>query len=246
MNKRRHLLKIFRRTAGCALSLIVLSSCATVSSITSSGTAKKYETLRASPEFTSEKALLRERMGGKTLCPNTGVSDLIASAETQPSKDCLYPASKLVVDPGDTFDGRSLRQAVNTLRVVQVASDGFIVNAQYQHFNGYRWTHRTSDKAAFIKRGDESGIVDGAFLDPAHNFDMYEYLGVIQYQRSIGGLNTVHSFRKISRDEILAAQKGLKVYGMLKEFFIENKLWDRVEDLEKLQQSGAIESKMQQ
>lgn len=212
--------------------IISLSGCATVSNIANYGTAKKYEALRESPEFQHEKEIFKNKMGGKVLCPNMGVSDIIASNGVTPSKDCLYPASQLIVDPGDMIDSRELKQSLNTIKVVQVTSSGFIVNAQYLASYGRYWSNRNSDRVAFIQKTDESNVVDGGFLDPAYNFDLYEYTGVYQYQTAIGSSNTVHSFRKIPTKELLEARKDLKVYGLFKEFFIQNKLWGWVEKTE--------------
>lgn len=209
-----------------------LSGCATVSSIANTGTAKKYESLKDSADFQREKEIFKSRIEGKSLCPDMGVSDLIASNNATPSKDCLYPASKLVVDPGDMIDARQLKQSLNTIKVIQVTPSGFIVNAQYFVLYGRVWSQRSSDRAAFIQKTDESNIVDGAYLDPAYNWDLYEYTGVRQYQTAIGGSNTVHSFRKIPQKELADAKKDLKTYGVFKEFFIENKLWDMLKQLE--------------
>lgn len=214
------------------LAIVFLAGCATVTSIANSGTAKKYEALKDSSEFQREKEIFKNRIGGKILCPDMGVSDLIASNNTTPSKDCLYPASKLVVDPGDMIDERQLKQSLNTIKVIQVTPSGFIVNAQYFVLYGRVWSQRSSDRAAFIQKSDESNVVDGAYLDPAYNWDLYEYTGIRQYQTAIGGSNTVHSFRKISQKELVDAKKDLKTYGVFKEFFIENKLWYLVKQLE--------------
>lgn len=202
--------------------LILLSSCV----------GEIYETSQSlikSSEFQNEKKIFEKRLGGKHLCPDIGVSDLIISDNLKPSKDCLYPSSKFVINYGNLINffitGAELRQSFNTLKVAQVMPSGFIINAEY--FDNRAFGKTSSDRISFIEKSDESDVVDGEYLDPNSNWNLYEYKGVhkIDFQ-------TVHSFRKISNKEILEHKKDLKIYGVFKEFFIEKGLWSQLKQAE--------------
>lgn len=93
--------------------LILLSSCV----------GEIYETSQSlikSSEFRNEKKIFEKRLGGKHLCSDIGVSDLIISDNLKPSKDCLYPSSKFVINYDNLITGAELRQSFNTLKVIQV------------------------------------------------------------------------------------------------------------------------------
>ncbi len=216
----------------CVSTLVLLffiTSCATVKSVTRAGDAKKWENLKASSEFQKEKELFTNRIGGKTLCPKTGVATFTLESSISPSKTCLYPASSFVVNSGDMLDSPSLMQLLQTLKVVQVLPDGFLVKSWSVRNNSYQ---HDSPEVVFIHKTDEEGVVDGAYLDNAYDYALYEYMGTYNYTSVSGASRTVHSFKKLSKKEIESAKKDLKVYGVIKEFFIENKLWDYLGDYE--------------
>ena len=200
--------------------LILLSSCV----------GEIYETSQSlikSSEFQNEKKIFEKRLGGKHLCPDIGVSDLIISDNLKPSKDCLYPSSKFVINYDNLFAGAELRQSFNTLKVIQVIPSGFIINAEY--FDNRIFHKTSSDRISFIVKSDEQDVVDGEYLDPNSNWNLYEYKGVHHIDS-----RTVHSFRKISNKELLEHKKDLKIYGVFKEFFIEKGLWTLLKKIDEL------------
>jgi hypothetical protein len=120
---------------------------------------------------------------------------------------------------------KELKQNINQLKVFQVVSNGFIIDAPKD-------SYMPNLNVIFIEKTDEAGVVDGSFLDDKHYWNLYEYKGPITYQTKIGS-KTVHSFKKVSMDRLVKASEGLKSYGPRKELFIENELWGRMEEYEK-------------
>lgn len=192
--------------------IFLLSACATVHR--NSAVKEKWFAILNSREFQEEKKLFVKRMNGANICFELGVSDFFSSKAESPDPSCLYFSSKIIID-----SERSLRQAIQQLKVLQVVLDGFVVmSPEYRN-----------DQIIFIHKSDEKGIVDGVFLDPKDGLGLYRYMGPYRYQ-SLSGSNTVHSFKKLTDDEIKKAREGLKVYGPSKEFFIINEIWDRLEE----------------
>ncbi|KHD87425.1 MAG: hypothetical protein OM95_14675 [Bdellovibrio sp. ArHS] len=199
-----------------------LSGCAIISATSNVGVAKKWRDLKNSNEFQGEKKTLTSRLGGKIFCPKLGVSELIASSKETPSENCLYTAAALIVTEPDLFESRKLKAQSSTLRVIQVLPDGFIVDAP-------DWEHggRTS-KVAFIQKTNEGALVDNGFVDNAFNWDLYAFTGLYRYMNALGSTKTVYSFKKVT-SEVAEQKKDLKTYGIFKEFFIDNSLWDFLE-----------------
>lgn len=172
-----------------------------------------------------KKKTLISRLGGKVFCPKLGVAELISSATVKPSESCLYTSAELIVTEPDLFEARQLKVQSNTLRVIQVLPDEFIVAAPDWQYGG-----RTS-RVAFIQKTNEMGIVDGGFLDSTFNWNLYVFTGVYSYTNTLGTIKTVYSFKKFTKN-IAEQKKDLKAYGIFKEFLIENALWDLLrEDL---------------
>lgn len=193
------------------IAALCLSACATTQR--NREAKEKWNAVLSSHEFKAEKEILIKRLNGANVCFELGVSDFFKSGVESPDSNCLYFSSKMFKD----YDGEA-RQAVRQLKVLQVVPDGFVV----------RSPEYSNNQIVYIHKSEEKGIVDGAFLDSKDGFGLYRYTGPFSYQ-SLAGSNTVHSFKRLTKDEIKAAQEGLKTYGVLKEFFIRNELWDRLE-----------------
>ena len=203
----------------------------------SSERSARWKTMAASPEFQKEKQTYRERIGAD-FCWTTGVSSFLVDESLKPSKTCLYPASKMIVEreyDSIVFKGENiLKQAVNELKVLQVTPEGFVVQTPHvittTIMRGGRsyTTQRAINTLIFIHKTDEAGLVDGQFLDESHAWNLYEYVGPFSYQ-TVAGSRTVHSFRKVARDRFAKAREGLTTYEPQREFFIVNQLWDRLE-----------------
>jgi hypothetical protein len=204
---------------------MVLLSAALVVSCASSQKAEKWENLLQSEKFQKEKEVYFSRLGkNKEFCWSIGVSDFLDSPGRVPDQNCLFPASKFIVDninrPGTN---RVLRQATETLEVIQIGEKGFLVARS----NKYRKIGDGSPSVIFVHRTDEKEMVDGAYLD-RENWQIYEYAGPFKYQ-SATGLRTIHSFTKVSNERLVFAKKGLEAYSPQKEFLIENEIWDMLD-----------------
>lgn len=191
--------------------IFCLTGCATIQK--NSAAKEKWTAVMNSQEFQAEKELFVKRMNEANVCFELGVSDFFSSKVRSPESNCLYFSSKMFKD----YDGE-LRQAVMQLKVLQVVPNGFIIRSPEQR----------NDQIIYIHLSEEKGIVDGAFLDQKDGWALYKYTGPITYQ-SLSGSNTVHSFKRLTIDELKKAQEGLKAYGPLKEFYIRHELWDRLE-----------------
>lgn len=191
----------------------------TLTSCASSPSRIKWEGLRASTTFQKEKVIHKERMGDREVCWGLGLDEFLKSANTAPAPNCIFPSSKISAeDEGFILENMTLKQNLSQLKVLQVTQDGFVLTSPYYQYRQIIYVHKT----------DEAGIVDGAFLDPSHDWKMYEYSGPYTYS-TLAGSKTVHSFRKIPKEKFDKAGSGLQVFEPFKEFFIYNRLWTWLE-----------------
>lgn len=220
---------------------LLLSGCSSIPNHTSSQI-EKWKAITQSEEFKSEKETYRKRLGAD-ICWGTGVSDFLTTPSLSPSKECVYPASKMIIEREDEegilLKGKkTLKQNIKQLKVLQVVSNGFVVETPHsittthQIAGNYYQTQRPINTIIFIHKTNENGLIDGSFLDDNHYWNLYEYSGPFSYQTSIGA-KTVHSFKKVSWEKLVKASAGLKSYGPRRELFTENELWERMEELEK-------------
>jgi hypothetical protein len=218
---------------------LFLTSCATTQT---SPNIERWKAQKNSEEFKQEKQTYRQRLGAD-ICWGTGVGEFLTNTNLTPSKECVYPASKMIVEREDeeaTFmkGNKTLKQNIKQLKVFQVVPDGFVVETPHsivtthQRGGSYFRTSRPINTIIFVHKTDEKGVVDGSFLDDNHYWNLYEYSGPYTYQTNLGS-KTVHSFKKVSTEKLLKASEGLKSYGPRRELFIEHELWDRMEELEK-------------
>lgn len=201
---------------GISLVALALSSCATLQAGKSP---EDWSRLRESEAFKKERAAYKERIGGKDFCWSVGVDDFLKTNAPMPSKECIYPASKFIVDKDDGLivQDNLLKQNFKQLKVLQVTPEGFVIKSP----------HYKNDRVVFVQKTEETNIVDGSFLDEAQDWQVYEYAGTYSYATLIGS-KTVHSFRRITKERLEGAKKGLKLYSPSKDLFIENKLWDHL------------------
>lgn len=198
---------------------LVFSGCATYQQ-NNAGKAEKWKAIGDSEEFQAERETWQKRMSGVSIChPGIGISDYLYPNSLQaPDSKCLYFASGLLITrEGILFETeRALRQSLQQLKVLQVLENGFVVTSPNYRGNQIVFIHKTS----------EQGIVDGGFLDN-QNLLLYKYAGPYRYQ-SLSGPKTVHSFKKLTSDEVKSSVDGLKLYDPFKELYIKYELWDRL------------------
>lgn len=220
----------FARNITLAPSAILLISGCSSTPSQSSPKIEQWKAQIQSAEFKSEKETYRKRLGAE-ICWGTGVADFLNNPQLNPSKECAYPASKMIVEREDeeaTFlkGKRDLKQSINQLKVLQVTSSGFVIEAPKDN------SYHLNLTVVFVERTNESGLVDGSYLDDKHDWNLYTYTGPFTYQTKLGS-KTVHSFKKVSWEKLLKASEDLKSYGPRRELFTENELWDRMEELER-------------
>lgn len=176
----------------------------------------KYDQLLLKPEYLKEKKLFEKRTGGIEYCGRIGLSDFISKTTHKPVKSCIYPAAPQTIEfENHPYRKRNLRQPIKALRVFQVAPDGFLVETP---LNPYSTNH------IFVHKTDETGLVDGSFLDEK-SWLMYEYLGPYTF-RTLTGSRTIHSFKKLTADRFKQEQTDLKLFGPLSDYLIRNQLYD--------------------
>lgn len=187
------------------LTVLLLTSCATLESPYS-----RWDRTTSAPQFKSEKTIFNERLNGKEICPTIGVANFTYDASLKPETKCMYPDIKIARIFNDS--GRDWRKS---LKVLQVLDDGFIVTSD-----------SPSATSVFIHKTNEEGIVDNAYLanDP-NKFYFYEYAGPYSYN-SLSGKRTIQSFKKVDRNILIQAQKGLTSYYFLEELMGNVQLWD--------------------
>jgi len=183
---------------------------------------KDWEARRTSQEFQKEKAVFKERLGGKEICWRSGVVIYTWASEIPP-KECLYPAGAYM----PTSQGPGVYPKL--LNVMQTTSKGFLVKHIEQVCEGRICYDRVNPNLVFIHKTDEQGFVDGSYLDEKPDGSLYEYMGPFSYETTFGS-KTVHSFKKIPADKVKNALSGLLVYKPTDELFAQIGQWD---DLEK-------------
>jgi hypothetical protein len=173
-------------------------------------------------EYKKEKALFKERLGGKTPCYSKGVVDFTESG--MPSKQCIYPSGGYI-RVGDEFG-----QYPKLLKVFQILPKGFLVqHAVSECFGSAGCIDRPNQNLLYVHRTTEENIVDGAYLDEANPEARFEYAGPYSYESKTGA-RTVHSFKMMVPGAIAEAVKGLKVYDPRDELLAETGLWNKLED----------------
>lgn len=109
----------------------------------------------------------------------------------------------------------TLRQAIKQLKVLQVTDDGFVISSP----------DNNKSQIIFVQKSSEESLVDGTYLDQKDGWGLYRYVGTYRYQ-SLAGPRTVHSFKRTSKKDFESVLKDIKVYGAIKEFYIQNELWE--------------------
>lgn len=216
-----------------ALVLAVLSGCASMYAKTEEAWGEK----KASREFLREKALFKERLGGKAPCLLSGLYGFTWDTTERPSAECLYPATRYMYDPYKRVYG----QAAQVLQVIQAMPKGFLVKSTGQTCSGSRYVScydQASPNVIFIHRTDEQDIVDGAQLNPTADGFLYEYTGPFSYETTFGS-KTVYSFRKLPKGTVKKALDGLKVYNLDQELFADIGAWPELEKAMQPQQEPA-------
>lgn len=197
---------------------------------------KNWDTTRASEEFNNEKKIHKARMDERDFCWKVGLHTFLTNVDVKPSLGCIYPSSEMVVrNEGLIFIDRVYGQLIKALKIRQVTPDGFIVESSYagQVVQGsYTDNYCPVGSIIFIHKTNESGLVDGSYLDEAQDMKMYEYSGPYSYV-TLTGSKTVHSFKRIPSEKFVNARKELKIYDPIKEFYGENQLWEKFESIEK-------------
>lgn len=193
---------------------ILASGCATTKH---NPTKEKWNEVLNSKQFQEEKSLYKARMDGLDVCWGTGVDEFLSSNGPQPDSKCLYLSSRISVEkePDGLFGTKNTVRQFNKLKVLQVTDEGFVVSSP----------DRNRSQVIFVQKSDEENLVDGAYLDQKGGWGLYRYVGTYRYQ-SLAGPRTVHSFRKTGKKEFEHIFKDIKVYGAIKEFYIQNELWD--------------------
>lgn len=186
-------------------------------------TINQWREREASEEFKKEKALFQERLGGKYPCWLTGISYFSRSGDI-PDKKCLYPTNKFFNNTEAEDRGNAISQEAFALKVIQATPDGFLVNASWQSCSRYYCSQEQGSNLIFIYKTDEKNLVDGSILDPGFSWSLYEYTGPFSY-RSVLGMNTVHSFKKVSGESLIKAKEGLTRYNSYKELLATLGLW---------------------
>lgn len=76
-------------------------------------------------------------------------------------------------DEGATFlkGKRGLRQSINQLKVLQVTSSVFVIEAPKDN------SYHLNLNVVFVEKTNESGLVDGSYLDDEYDWNLYEYSG---------------------------------------------------------------------
>jgi hypothetical protein len=176
-----------------------------------------------SQEFLAEKNVFKQRLGGKELCARIGIKDF-TWASNRPSKDCIYSAAGYFHDKKES----DISQLLAQLKVMQVAPEGFIMQNEYPECVGRVCTNKKSPDVIFVHKSDETGVVDGSFLDSdGETSGLYIYEGPYVYKSAMGQ-KTVHSFRKFSKKVAKDAFADLKIFNPNDELLAESKLWDRL------------------
>jgi hypothetical protein len=222
-----------KRTLGIMLVMISLSGCASMYAKTE----KAWDEKKTSREFLREKALFKERLGGKAPCLLTGLYGFTWDTTERPSAECLYPATRYMYDPYKRVYG----QAAQTLQVMQATPQGFLVKSSGPTCSGSHYVScydRASPNVIFIHKTDEQDIVDGAQLNPTADGLLYEYTGPFSYETTFGS-KTVYSFRKLPRGTVKKALEGLKVYNLDQELFADIGAWPELERAMQPQQESA-------
>lgn len=211
--------KIYSIAVACLLS----AGCAT----TPEWAVQKTKILE-SDEYKRERAEYVKRLGRSQLCDQVGISQFLSRYAPKPDPECVYPASYYELEK--TWAGNKARQGLRTLKVLQAGPAGFLVVSGIPEQMPYGYSPAfPAGKAIFIHRTDETGVVDGDFLDATHDFATYEYAGPYSYVATSGGQRTIHSFRRISANRLKEAGRDLNVFeGFTREFFIKNGVWDLV------------------
>lgn len=198
------------------LTLSLLTACATPSL---NKNAQAWEDIGKSELFQKERNTYFSRLGDRKFCWDIGIDDFLSSNSSKPDEKCVYPASKLVLQYED--GNKSVGQAFKKLKVMQITPTGFVITSP----------NHADDQVIYVNKVDEKDLVDGSFLDDAQNFKMYEYAGTYSYATLVGS-KTVYSFRKVNK-KLGEARAGLKYYDPLREFWIQNQLWDKLDEFPK-------------
>ncbi|MEE6249370.1 MAG: hypothetical protein VX583_03160 [Bdellovibrionota bacterium] len=211
-------LKLCSTNAVLFMNLFIVSGCITASK---SDLAESWLKLSQTDKYQKEKALYKERIGDREFCWGVGVDEFLGNSAPQPSDRCIYPTSTFIVEyeHGFIFKTMTLKQNYRQLKVLQVTPAGYLVTG----------THFGKSKVVFIHKRKGDNLVDGSFLDPSQNWNVYKYSGPVSY-KSVLGEKTVHSFKRFTVEELGSARKDLKFYSPTRDFFIESKLWTYVKD----------------
>jgi hypothetical protein len=141
------------------------------------------------------KASIESKAAGNPICWNHGIWEFIQNgSRLTPSKECLYPTSRIVLDNVEVPRGNQ-----RLLRIRQVTEEGFMVEGilfAWKNGLGTYQSNKASENVVFVYRSDEKDKIDGSFLDQTFNSDLYQYTGVYKYTTPIGGSKSVYSFKK--------------------------------------------------
>ncbi len=198
-------------TLGFQASFFILG----VSACSTSPTEKEWIERKNNPVFAKEKALFKERLGGKEICSSVGLFDFVILNGPNPNYACLYPTSKL--EPTDNHN-IALGQHRGRLEIVQVSHDGFLVKSVFP-----------GGKNIFVHKTDESGLVDGSFIDSAPSGMLYEYAGPFSYDSAFGR-RTIHSFKKIELAQVQKAHIDLSIYNPNDEVLANLEIWKQLKE----------------
>jgi hypothetical protein len=217
---------------GLSFFLIFSSACA-------SKTQREWDIRKSSPQFLSEKAAFKQKLGGKAPCWNIGLDNflmnriiegnVLVKEAPKPSPMCLYPSSRYGVSKDDfmgVYYNKGAGQANKQLKVLQIIPEGFLVESPYSGDYG----NYPSDKLIFIQKTDQSGLIDGSFLDEQYDGSLHEYIGTYTYKTTFGS-KTIYSFRKVSSETIKKAYDELIFYNPYDELYAQLGLWDELEKL---------------
>lgn len=178
----------------------------------------------ASSKFHDEKVEFKRRLKEKNLriCWSVGMEDFLFSSAPKPDEDCLYPATRYGFCTYPTSDtciiDRDWIYRNKTLHVGQITKKGIVVESIFTNNSGL---------AVFVHKTDESGLVDGSYLERDGEKNLYFYGGPYAYKNVLGGTRTIHSF--IKSNAVKKALEGLETYNPFQEIGAKIQGWEGAE-----------------
>ena len=184
-----------------------------------------YSKVKESPDFLSEKEVLRKRLNGKFPCIQPQLPTFLWH-NTTPDKQCLYLNTGGVNNQGVTNG--------SLVKVLQALPQGYLLHLPYQSCNRYGCVNEVAPYLIFLHKTDEKEeLIDGKFLSEFHHWDFFEYVGPYSYQSGIGP-KTIYSFKRIPNETIKTHQQDFKKYSIWLEIFEKTGAWAQLKEIEEV------------